>query len=146
MSNSIFSMSSVPSRVKSTSAQEERAPRKLWINLGIPVTLGEKQTFINLPLVLTADDLESAIERETKKLKNSSTDEFTAIQEGKILIANQVQELFAKLQDGQSILASEAEQELVKRLQIQFYKAGDKELPSNSEEMRKGIFQAMLGK
>lgn len=142
---SIFSTTST-APVRSTETKAKQEPRKLWINIGIPVKLGEKDTFINLPLALSADDLDNAIERETKKLKNSNSDEFTAIQEGKLLIADAVKKVFLGLKEGESILASQTNQELVQRLTIQFFRNGEKDLPENADEMRAGILGAMLGK
>lgn len=142
---SIFSTTST-APVRSTETKAKQEPRKLWINIGIPVKLGEKDTFINLPLALSADDLDNAIERETKKLKNSNSDEFTAIQEGKLLIADAVKKVFLGLKEGESILAENTNQELVQRLTIQFFRNGEKDLPENADEMRAGILGAMLGK
>lgn len=129
---------------KSNKANTEKAPRKLWVNIGIPVKLGEETVFVNVPLGISADNLSESIEREIANRNKSNSDQYTAIQEGKIALGNAVKALFDGLAEGQSVTALESNDPLVQKLQIQFYKASEKEAPSNAEEMRKGILNAML--
>lgn len=115
--------------------EEDKVPNKLFINLGIPVLIAdsetgeETETFINLPLTLTADSLEDVIANEQHKLNRSNSEKFQAIQTGKIVLAELVKELFERLEPGQSMTTADcAESEefvTLSNLQIQFYHSQD---------------------
>ena len=129
-------MSSLKSRFQSKSAQTtaqttEREQSELFINLGITIDIDGKDTFVNLPLTLTADRLAESIEKQAKLIGANSPASWIELVEGRIAIAEAVQALFNALDKGESVRADEIDPEngefgFLSNLEIQFTKRSEK--------------------
>lgn len=126
--------SSLKSRLSARQTQteiKEQPQSELFINLGITIDIGDKQTFVNLPLTLTADRLAEVIEKQAKSISTSSPATWVELVEGRIAIAEAVQALFSALDKGESVCAHEidpANEEFgfLSNLEIQFTKRAEK--------------------
>lgn len=129
-------MSSLKSRFQSKSAQttaqtNEREQSELFINLGITIDIDGKETFVNLPLTLTADRLAESIEKQSKLIGANSPASWIELVEGRIAIAEAVQALFNALDKGESVRSDEIDPEngefgFLSNLEIQFTKRAEK--------------------
>ena len=128
-----------------TSAENSDKPQaKMFINIGFPVEIQGEQQFVELPLSLTADNLDKAIETVRKRMSSNTPDNVVEIFEGKIAIAEAVQALFNVLPEGDEVLASDINPEsedfgFLSNLQVRFYHAKEKEAPKGVEEARKSV-------
>ena len=126
--------SSLKSRLSARQTQteiKEQPQSELFINLGITIDIGDKQTFVNLPLTLTADRLAEVIEKQVKSISTNSPATWIELVEGRIAIAEAVQALFSALDKGESVYAHEidpANEEFgfLSNLEIQFTKRAEK--------------------
>lgn len=126
--------SSLKSRLSARQTQteiKEQPQSELFINLGITIDIGDKQTFVNLPLTLTADRLAEVIEKQAKSISTNSPATWIELVEGRIAIAEAVQALFSALDKGESVCAHEidpANEEFgfLSNLEIQFTKRAEK--------------------
>lgn len=112
-------------------ATEDKQQNVLFINLGLPVTIGDEEHFINLPLSLTADNLNKAIESVKGRIGKNTPAEMVEVFEGKIAIAEAVQSLFGAMADGQAVNSKEIDPEdesfgFLANMEIQFFKAEPK--------------------
>lgn len=125
---------SLKSRLSARQTQteiKEQPQSELFINLGITIDIGDKQTFVNLPLTLTADRLAEVIEKQAKSISINSPATWIELVEGRIAIAEAVQALFSALDKGESVCAHEidpANEEFgfLSNLEIQFTKRAEK--------------------
>lgn len=129
-------MSSLKQRFAKTQSQTqttavEREQSELFINLGITIDIDGKDTFINLPLTLTADRLAESIEKQSKLIGANSPASWIELVEGRIAIAEAVQALFNALDKGESVRSDEIDPEngefgFLSNLEIQFAKRSEK--------------------
>lgn len=137
------------SSTAATAEKKETKKSELFINIGIPVDIDGQQQFINIPLVLTADRLAEAIVKERAKIGKNATNAFTQIIEGKAFLGETVEALFAKMQAGDSLrleeIPDDSEFALLKRLQIQFIKAGKREDTPEQKDAKEEIRAKLLG-
>lgn len=130
-------------------ATEEKQQNLLFINLGLPVTIGEEEHFINLPLSLTADNLDKAIESVKGRIGKNTPAEMVEIFEGKIAIAEAVQALFEQIEAGQAVSANEIDPEndefgFLANIEVQFFKAEPKsevDTGNAKADIRKKLFK-----
>ena len=126
--------SSLKSRLSARQTQteiKEQPQSELFINLGITIDIGDKQTFVNLPLTLTADRLAEVIEKQTKSISINSPATWIELVEGRIALAEAVQALFSALNKGESVCAHEIDPSneefgFLSNLEIQFTKRAEK--------------------
>lgn len=109
----------------------EREQSELFINLGITIDIDGKETFVNLPLTLTADRLAESIEKQSKLIGANSPASWIELVEGRIAIAEAVQALFNALDKGESVRSDEIDPEnrefgFLSNLEIQFTKRSEK--------------------
>ena len=129
-----MSSSSLKSRLSARQTQtetKEQPQSELFINLGITINIGDKPTFVNLPLTLTADRLAEVIDKQAKSIFINSPATWIELVEGRIAIAEAVQALFSALDKGESVCAHEidpANEEFgfLSNLEIQFTKRAEK--------------------
>lgn len=112
-------------------SSDEKVQNVLFINLGLPVQINNEEHFINLPLSLTADNLDKAIESVKGRISKNTPSEMIEVFEGKIAIAEAVQALFKAMADGQAVNSKEIDPEdenfgFLSHLEVQFYKAEPK--------------------
>lgn len=129
-------MSSLKQRFAKTQSQTqttavEREQSELFINLGITIDIDGKDTFVNLPLTLTADRLAESIEKQAKLIGANSPASWIELVEGRIAIAEAVQALFNALDKGESVRSDEIDPEngefgFLSNLEIQFTKRSEK--------------------
>lgn len=128
-------MSSLKSRFSKQSQNQqpavEREQSELFINLGITIDIDGKDTFVNLPLTLTADRLAESIEKQAKLIGANSPASWIELVEGRIAIAEAVQALFNALDKGESVRSDEIDPEngefgFLSNLEIQFTKRAEK--------------------
>lgn len=127
-------MSSLKQRFAKTQSQTtavEREQSELFINLGITIDIDGKDTFVNLPLTLTADRLAESIEKQAKLIGANSPASWIELVEGRITIAEAVQALFDALDKGESVRSDEIDPEngefgFLSNLEIQFTKRSEK--------------------
>ena len=129
-------MSSLKQRFAKTQSQTqttavEREQSELFINLGITIDIDGKDTFVNLPLTLTADRLAESIEKQAKLIGANSPASWIELVEGRIAIAEAVQALFNALDKGESVRSDEIDPEngefgFLSNLEIQFSKRSEK--------------------
>lgn len=129
-------MSSLKQRFAKTQSQTqttagEREQSELFINLGITIDIDGKDTFVNLPLTLTADRLAESIEKQSKLIGANSPASWIELVEGRIAIAEAVQALFNALDKGESVRSDEIDPEngefgFLSNLEIQFTKRSEK--------------------
>lgn len=128
-------MSSLKSRFNKQSQNQqpvvEREQSELFINLGITIDIDGKDTFVNLPLTLTADRLAESIEKQAKLIGANSPASWIELVEGRIAIAEAVQALFNALDKGESVRSDEIDPEngefgFLSNLEIQFTKRAEK--------------------
>lgn len=129
-------MSSLKQRFAKTQSQTqttavEREQSELFINLGITIDIDGKDTFVNLPLTLTADRLAESIEKQSKLIGANSPASWIELVEGRIAIAEAVQALFNALDKGESVRSDEIDPEngefgFLSNLEIQFAKRSEK--------------------
>lgn len=127
-------MSSLKSRLSARQTQtetKEQLQSELFINLGITIDIGDKPTFVNLPLTLTADRLAEVIEKQAKLISTNSPATWIELVEGRIAIAEAIQALFSALNKGEGVCAHEidpANEEFgfLSNLEIQFTKRAEK--------------------
>lgn len=127
-------MSSLKQRFAKTQSQQpavEREQSELFINLGITIDIDGKDTFVNLPLTLTADRLAESIEKQAKLIGANSPASWIELVEGRIAIAEAVQALFNALDKGESVRSDEIDPEngefgFLSNLEIQFTKRAEK--------------------
>ena len=129
-------MSSLKQRFAKTQSQTqttavEREQSELFINLGITIDIDGKDTFVNLPLTLTADRLAESIEKQSKLIGANSPASWIELVEGRIAIAEAVQALFNALDKGESVRSDEIDPEngefgFLSNLEIQFTKRAEK--------------------
>ena len=129
MANKTIFKKTTTANVKAT---EEKQQNLLFINLGLPVKIEGEEHFINLPLSLTADNLDKAIESVKGRIGNNTPPEMIEIFEGKIAIAEAVQALFQELGDGESVSAKDIDPEndefgFLSNIEVHFFKALPKE-------------------
>lgn len=130
-------------------ATEEKVQNVLFINLGLPVTIGDEEHFINLPLSLTADNLDKAIESVKGRIGKNTPAEMVEVFEGKIAIAEAVQSLFGAMEDGQAVNSKEIDPEddtfgFLSNIEVQFYKAepkGEVDTGNAKADIRKKLFK-----
>lgn len=131
------------------SATEEKQANQLFINLGLPVTIGKEEHFINLPLSLTADNLDKAIESVKGRIGKNTPAEMVEIFEGKIAIAEAVQALFEAMAEGQAVSAKDINPEddnfgFLANIEVQFFKAepkGEVDTGNAKADIRKKLFK-----
>lgn len=116
----------------------EKAPSELFINLGITIDINGKDTFVNLPLTLTADRIADVIEAQAKSVNSNSPTEWVELVEGRIALAEAVQAVFAKLGAGESVNLNDidpdnAEFGFLTNLEVQFVKRKPKEAVEHPE-------------
>ena len=129
-------MSSLKQRFAKTQSQAqttavEREQSEMFINLGITIDIDGKDTFVNLPLTLTADRLAESIEKQSKLISANSPASWIELVEGRIAIAEAVQALFNALDKGESVRSDEIDPEngefgFLSNLEIQFTKRAEK--------------------
>lgn len=112
-------------------AIEEKQQNQLFINLGLPVEIEGEQHFINLPLSLTADNLNKAIESVKGRIGKNTPTDMVEIFEGKIAIAEAVQALFEQMDEGQAVSAKDIDPDndefgFLSSIEVQFFKAEPK--------------------
>lgn len=130
-------------------ATEEKQVNQLFINLGLPITIGEEEHFINLPLSLTADNLDKAIESVKGRIGKNTPADMVEIFEGKIAIAEAVQSLFEAMEEGQAVSAKEINPEddsfgFLANIEVQFFKAEPKveiDTGNAKADIRKKLFK-----
>ena len=130
-------------------ATEEKVQNVLFINLGLPVEIDGEEHFINLPLSLTADNLDKAIESVKNRIGKNTPADMVEIFEGKIAIAEAVQSLFGAMQDGQAVNAKDIDPEdenfgFLANMEIQFFKAEPKaevDTGNAKADIRKKLFK-----
>lgn len=137
-------MSSLKSRLSARQTQtetKEQPQSELFINLGITIDIGDKPTFVNLPLTLTADRLAEVIEKQAKSISTNSPATWIELVEGRIAIAEAVQALFSALDKGESVCAHEIDPSneefgFLSNLEIQFTKRAEKAEVETSDAKR----------
>lgn len=130
-------------------ATEEKQQNVLFINLGLPVEINGEEHFINLPLSLTADNLDKAIESVKGRIGKNTPAEMVEVFEGKIAIAEAVQALFGAMADGQAVNSKEIDPEdesfgFLSNIEVQFYKAEPKtevDTGNAKADIRKKLFK-----
>lgn len=125
---------------------KEQVISDLFINIGIPVVIDDKDTFVNIPLTLTADRLEEILEKQAKLIGANSPDSWVELVEGRIALGEAVMKLFNALDKGQAVTASEIDPEnpdfgFLANLEIQFAKRSETE-----ERETSGARQTVLSK
>ena len=146
MANKTIFKKTTTANVKAT---EEKQQNLLFINLGLPVEIAGEQHFINLPLSLTADNLDKAIESVKGRIGKNTPPEMIEIFEGKIAIAEAVQALFQEMEDGESVSAKDIDPEndefgFLSDIEVQFFKAEPKEAVDTSNakaDIRSKLFK-----
>ena len=147
MANKTIFKKTTTANVKAT---EEKQQNLLFINLGLPVKIIEgEEHFINLPLSLTADNLDKAIESVKGRIGKNTPAEMVEIFEGKIAIAEAVQALFQELGDGESVSAKDIDPEnnefgFLSNIEVQFVKVLPKEAVDTSNakaDIRSKLFK-----
>lgn len=129
---------------QTTNAQTTtREPSKLFINLGITIDINGKDTFVNLPLTLTADRIADVIEQQAKSINNNSPTEWVELVEGRIALAEAVQAVFNKLPEGESVHLDEIDPDnpefgFLRNLEVQFVHRKEKETVEHPE-VRSGV-------
>lgn len=131
------------------SAETEKQQNQLFINLGLPVEINGEQHFINLPLSLTADNLDKAIESVKGRISKNTPTDMIEIFEGKVAIAEAVQALFEQMEEGQAVSANEIDPEndefgFLANLEVQFFKAEPKvevDTGNAKADIRKKLFK-----
>ena len=123
--------STQPASFARKTTNEERAPRKNFINIGIPVIIAEEQTFVNIPVALAVDDIMAAVEKEVAKIGASSPDKWVELQSAKAILGTQVAKIFEAMQQGQSVTQLEIDPNnpdfgLLANVVVQFHKSTDK--------------------
>lgn len=126
---SIFTKGTV--QAKSTETTEKQKAQ-LYINLGFPVTVGDKEVFIELPLSLTADNLDKAIQTVKNNIKPTSPESIVEILQGKIAIAEAVQAVFKAIPEGEEIIQDHIDPDneqfgFLSGLKVRFYRAHSEE-------------------
>lgn len=125
---------------KSTNQTETKQQNKLFINVGIPVNIDGQSVFIDLPLSITADNIEKAIETVQKRINDKTPSNIIEVMEGKVVIAEAVQALFSVMEEGQEVLSTEIDSNnedfgCLNQLQVRFFKAKEKSVDtSNSKQ------------
>lgn len=147
MANNTIFKKTTTANVKAT---EEKQQNLLFINLGLPVKIIEgEEHFINLPLSLTADNLDKAIESVKGRIGKNTPAEMIEIFEGKIAIAEAVQALFQKMEDGESVSAKDIDPEddkfgFLSDIEVRFFKVLPKEAVDTSNakaDIRSKLFK-----
>lgn len=112
-------------------ARQEREPSKLFINLGFEKQYGEEVRFVNIPLVLTADQIQQGIENLQKSVGANSPDEWREFVADRLLLAKDVQSLFEQMDGGTQLVNTDIPEDhelgYLSGLQIQFVHRKDKE-------------------
>ena len=147
MANKTIFKKTTTANVKAT---EEKQQNLLFINLGLPVKIIEgEEHFINLPLSLTADNLDKAIESVKGRISKNTPADMIEIFEGKIAIAEAVQALFQEMEDGESVSAKDIDPEndefgFLSNIEVQFVKVLPKEAVDTSNakaDIRSKLFK-----
>ena len=146
MANNTIFKKTTTANVKAT---EEKQQNLLFINLGLPVKIEGEEHFINLPLSLTADNLDKAIESVKGRIGKNTPAEMIEVFEGKIAIAEAVQALFQEMEDGESVSAKDIDPEndefgFLSNIEVQFVKVLPKEAVDTSSakaDIRSKLFK-----
>lgn len=112
--------------------EKEQIISDLFINIGIPVVIDDKNTFVNIPLTLTADRLEEVLEKQAKLIGANSPNSWVELIEGRIALGEAVMKLFNAMDKGQSVTASDIDPDnpdfgFLANLEIQFAKRPETE-------------------
>lgn len=111
--------------------RQEREPSKLFINLGFEKQYGEEIRFVNIPLVLTADQIQQGIDNLQKSVSANSPDEWREFIADRLLLAKDVQSLFEQMDEGTQLVNTDIpeyhELGYLSGLQVQFVHRKDKE-------------------
>lgn len=119
--------------VNNTSATNtEKQQNQLYINLGFEIEIEGEMQFVNLPLSLTADNLDKAIESVRGRINKNTPSHMVEVLEGKCAIAEAVKALFKEVEEGQSVKASDIDPDdeafgFLAGLEIQFFRAETKQ-------------------
>lgn len=142
MSTNIF-----PKQAKKEQA-ETKQQNKLFVNVGIPVEIDGQQVFIDLPLSITADNIDKAIETVQKRINEKTPSNIVEVMEGKVVIAEAVQSLFNAMEEGQEVLSTDIDNNnehfgCLNQLQVRFYKAKDKSVDTtdSKQSIRNKLFK-----
>lgn len=125
MSKTIFPKKSATVTAKTT---EERKQSEFFINLGFRKTYGEGEDaverFVNIPLFITADNIQQGIERVSKNCSKNSPEEWLEFIQDQILLGEDIVALFSEVPEGQSIVNKEIPEDhelgYLANLEVQF--------------------------
>lgn len=105
-------------------AVEERQPSEYFINIGFTVTNGETERFVNIPVVITADNIDKGIELVRKSCGTNAPDEWKQFTEQRILLGEDIKDLFSQLEAGTQIVNKDIPEDnelaYLRDLEVQF--------------------------
>lgn len=107
---------------------EERKPSEFFINLGFKKVYGEGEDaverFVQIPLFITADNIQQGIERTRKNCSANSPEEWLEFIQDQITLGEDLVALFSEIGEGQSIvnkdIPEDHELSYFANLQVQF--------------------------
>lgn len=130
----------------------EKKISEFYINLGFRKVYGEGddavERFVNIPLFITADNIDQGIERVRKNCSKNSPEEWLEFIEDQIMLGEDIKTLFAEIPEGNNAVNKDIPEDhdlaYLADLEVQFvHKDMHKEdvvtSPKDASERRKGF-------
>ena len=130
----------------------EKKISEFYINLGFRKVYGEGddavERFVNIPLFITADNIDQGIERARKNCSKNSPDDWVEFIEDQIMLGEDIKALFAEIPEGNNAVNKDIPEDhalsYLADLEVQFVHKdmNSKEiatLPKDASERRKGF-------
>lgn len=138
-----------------TVTKVENAERKIsefYINLGFRKVYGEGdeavERFVNIPLFITADNIDQGIERVRKNCSKNSPEDWLEFIEDQIMLGEDIKALFAEIPEGTNAVNKDIPEEhdlsYLADLEVQFvhkdiHQKDLVDVPKDVNERRKGF-------
>lgn len=143
--STLFNKSTTVTKTTETAKKE---PSEFFINIGFTKVYGDTERFINIPVVITADNIQAGIEKVQKSCSQNSPDDWKEFTEDRMVLGQDIVQLFSEIPVGQMItnmdIPDDHNLSYLKNLEVQFVhrdtnKAPVVEQPKDVVERRKSF-------
>lgn len=87
--------------------QQERAPSEFFINIGFRKMYDDQERFVQIPVVITADNIRKGIESVQKHAGKNSPDDWLEFIDDRVMLGEDIVALFSELDEGSSVVNKE---------------------------------------
>lgn len=94
-------------KVAEEATKQERTPSEFFINVGFRKMYEDQERFVQIPVVITADNIQKGIESVQKLAGKNSPDDWLEFIDDRVMLGEDIIALFSELGEGNSVVNKE---------------------------------------